>query len=561
MGRVVSSLIILTMLLLGCGQRAISQKPVGVADQLPDNGDVPQSQIDDEKTAAPLLVRPERTASIEPYEMPKPLQERLQQVRPDLIPPIQSSEFKVVNQHLKISSRESKMTFTGTLKINGRQDEVLNLTCAFDKSKVPWYCTNMLPSDEGVAAQRRLQASVECSDSYRCNQVSLELFIVIDGKTHSQLFQSEKFFIRRSSSGDIDEAENFPPRDPPVSKGSSGKKTPPPQMPKTVEPPIKVQEKPTRAKEPSANTAHPWLEDQEESVLPEFGPDPSENSDPLSPQEILEIMEDPNAAIEFTPPVLPPSPTSERFSIPGIEKLRPQIDSKVPEQAIGRHNNGYLMSPVRVPDKGEGFICRKRANRSFAANLMAELLQGAAQKVKNLSSSNSPMIFANIAKQTGGKLCNGPGRCHASHQTGLDVDVVFPSTKPVSDMWNACSITVLTKKNRSGREVRQTVCRPGSGVVPEFDESRFWEFSKHITCAEGEPVIAMFVDAEIKKHLCRWVRAQGEDINSPASCAYKTLRAMKHSSGHYNHVHIRLRCPGNRRCQNAEVTLGKGVGC
>jgi murein endopeptidase len=83
---------------------------------------------------------------------------------------------------------------------------------------------------------------------------------------------------------------------------------------------------------------------------------------------------------------------------------------------------------------------------------------------------------------------------------------------------------------------------------------------KDFTCAKNKPVIAMFLDREIKQHMCEYARKTGEDL-SPGSCAFRALQALKHWEGHYHHVHIRLRCPGNHYCMNAAVTLANETGC
>ena len=50
-------------------------------------------------------------------------------------------------------------------------------------------------------------------------------------------------------------------------------------------------------------------------------------------------------------------------------------------------------------------------------------------------------------------------------------------------------------------------------------------------------------------------------VADPDSPAFKALQAMKHEPGHHNHVHVRFKCPGNRDCRDATVSLGRGTGC
>jgi murein endopeptidase len=217
----------------------------------------------------------------------------------------------------------------------------------------------------------------------------------------------------------------------------------------------------------------------------------------------------------------------------------------VKAQAIGFHNAGTLRNGTTLPASGPGFVCRKRANRNYGTEMTIQLLEGAAGAVEKAYPNKSPFVIANISKQGGGHLCNY-GSCHASHQTGLDVDVAFPSQKHNTDLWSLCS---------SGR------CKAGAKISDDFDEDRFFLFVKTLVAAKNKPVIAFFIDTQIKKYMCQWARNKGENLSDPDSPAFKALQAMKHEPGHHNHVHVRFKCPGNRDCRDATVSLGRGTGC
>jgi len=476
----------------------------------------PEQHMDQEAAkAAPFVVKGEVRSAMPAYQVPQKLRERLQETRPDLVAP-HSTRFEVFNQHLDIKAKDSSMTFTAVLRIAGKQDEAIELKCQFDQSASPWSCDQMYPTDPQVASQRRLQATVNCLDTHRCERVGVELFVVINGKTESQLFQNEKFYARKATSGDIDE------------ESDDGVKTldePVPMAPGAPRPPRRL-EKPR----PGPTTA------------PVIAPEPED----LSELELDEVMEDANVAIEINPPIPTPAPGRGQYSIPGIETLRPETGRNVKVQAIGSHSAGYLRSGATLDKSGPGFVCRQRADRNFGTDLTIELLKGAAGAVERKFPNKSPFVIANISKQGGGRLCNPSGSCHKSHQTGLDVDIAFPSNRKNSDMWSLCG------KGGCGR---------GASISSQFDEDRFWHFVKTLTCADSKPVIAMFVDAQIKRHLCHWVRNKGENVSDPNSCAYRSLQVLKHQPGHHNHVHVRFKCPGNRDCRDATVTLGRGTGC
>lgn len=553
--------------------------------------DVPPQQVNEESKAAPLIIKPERFMKLEPYQMPEILRERLEKVDPDLVPK-SSKEFQIFNQHLKISARESTMTFTGVLRIAGKADEEFELSCSFDKAQPTWACSDMVPTNEDIAKTRRLQASVECRDLYRCNDTSLTLAVVIGDKTHKQDFQAEKFRVRQSFSGDGEdegEEENIP-EIPPENSSPMEKEKPEiesiPRIPGEGEgkrPTVLEKPTPSTAKltnrvdeedrepaprkpAPKSTEKAPKDQPSEEGITEAVPSVDSEDEDgeeeegeddaPLSDEQLRALLDDPNSVIEYTPYISPPPFSAGKYTIPGIEKLHPRMDTGVPEQAIGRHNRGHLERAAKMPDRGDGFQCRAdRPERRFGTNLMIELLQGATAKIWKNYPNRYPIIISDIAKRTGGRLAK-----HKSHQTGLDADVAFPSSKQEKGLWTAC-VTFKKTVTVRGKVRTVTPCRPGGGAVSEFDKERFWQFSQQLTCAEKDPVIALFVDTEIKRHMCRWARQQGFDLTNPSSCSYRTLRAMKHQPGHNNHVHVRLKCPGNRLCRIKDVSLGNGTGC
>lgn len=578
-----TSILILALIMatVGCGEKKraprsgsytfVTDNPELLEKQEFERTLTPEARVEYEANkAAPLITKGRVKNEMKPYEMPKKFFERLEKAEPRLAVKA-SAKFKMSEPFLDIRSRKNRMTFTGILKVEGKQDEKIELSCVFDASQVPWTCSEMIPTDTKIAEERRLQATAVCLDTFKCEETGIEIFAVIDGKTESRLYQTKNFSARKAVSGDIEEEAPEvqpvgPQEDTPPIKPVPGKPTPP----KEYEPPVqhvkprdyqpqvidpkkdpKILEKPTRQQPAAPRPQNPpppanpisqappaAPQAQAQPMNEEFGPD-------LSEQELEDAMEDPNQAIEFNAPLPMPAPSKGKYSIPGIETLRPELGGDVRPQAVGAHNRGILKTGATLEDS-EGMMCRQRANRNFGTDMTIELLTEAAKSVNN---GQSKIVIANISKQGGGRLCNPSGSCHASHQTGLDVDIVFPSTRKVSDMWSLCG-------------PGQARCGAGSHISGDFDAKRFWKFTQTLTCAKGRPVIAMFVDKQIKRYMCNWVRQNtNEDLSASDSCAYRTLQAMKHSDGHHNHVHVRFRCPGNRDCRDATVSLGRGTGC
>lgn len=431
-----------------------------------------------------FIKKAERETEIPSYSVPEPIRNQIVRENPEILPP-ESQAFQLKNPQLKIKVKEATMIFTGTLWVKNAAPERIELACKFDPAK-SWICANMYPVSESIAKARRLQATVNCMDSYQCDEVGIELFVRINGKIESRFFQSIPFQVRRASSGDQDE-----------------------------------------------------------------GPIPVTETAPLTEKEVEDMIDDSNAAFEVEAPIPVPRPSSGEYSIPEIETYRPAPPpSQVPNQAVGAHNRGHLEKGAQLPTQGPGYQVRNGKVRSHGTNSMIESIQLAAAAMVQASPQGSDIVIADISNPTGGRLANRSGRFHASHQTGLDADIAFPMKNgQAGDLWAACS-------SGGGR------CARGQGVSANFDTERFWTFASSMVCQPQEPVIAMFIDTEIKRHLCAWARAKfPSELNNPSSCVFKTLRAMKYEPGHHNHVHVRLKCPGNPDCRNATVSLGKGTGC
>jgi murein endopeptidase len=545
----------------------------------PAAGEMSPTPPPDEKNA-PLLFNREKKSALTSYRVPEKLRERISEVQPTYHLPQSSKGFEVEDQTLTISAKHSTMTFSGVLKIPGRADEPIELQCHFDKAKL-WSCGDMFPTDEKVAGERRMQATMNCLDSYRCERVGVELFVIINGKTESQLFQSEAFYVRQATSGDEDDDDTdadaakgserlpensgkaygrLPGRDEKPVEKMQGRLLPTPEPIQPVPPSPLKPVAPPAEQNPGPIPLPPGVESHEglvgkpaESAAEKgsfFGPPPS---DTLTDDQLNTLLDDPNAAIEILAPIPQPPPVVNKLSIPGIEKLRPQIDANVRNQAVGSHNRGHLQLAAKLPNSGPGFIARKPTDQAYGTDLMIGLLQGASAQVDGAYPQQPAIVVAAIANKNGGRLINRSGHAHASHETGLDADVGFPSVKPVSDLWPACQVV---------RGAKGTTCKSGSALDPQLDKARFWLFLKELTCAEKSPVSVMFLDIQIKKRMCEYVRSlPNENLNDPRSCASRTLKALKHWSGHYNHVHVRMHCPGNPDCRENTLDLGKGTGC
>ena len=466
------------------------------------------------------------------FEMPKVLQDHLTLTQPELAPK-QSEGFSVYNQYIQIDPDTSVLTFAGVLKIPGKKDEAIQLSCQIDKAK-SWSCDNMFPVDAKIAAQRRMQATARCVDAYVCKQVGVKLFVLINGKIETQSFFSYKFQAWKASSGDNEPAPPAAPL-PKEEVFDAPQEQPAPDAPVVLEKPTVVEE----------TQATPEEKFQATAIEPE---EPS-----LTDEEIERLLNnegsEPSTAVEFSTPVATPAPAKGKDSIPQIEQQFPKMNTGIVDQAIGRHGSGRLARATALPASGPGLLTRNPGTSNYGTDLAIKLLVGATKEVDRVVPGKTAIAVGAISKDGGGKLGN-----HSSHQTGLDIDVAFPSSQRVTSSWEACS-PVVTTSSGSKR------CGDGAVVKDELDEKRFFLFLKSLNCAQGSPVMAMFLDKRIKAHMCRWAKANLPDLNDKNSCTAKIFRAMFHENGHHNHVHIRLKCPGNDSCTQNMIPLAATTGC
>lgn len=192
-----------------------------------------------------------------------------------------------------------------------------------------------------------------------------------------------------------------------------------------------------------------------------------------------------------------------------------------PAHAIGGYSNGCIEGAVALTDEGDGYkIAKPERNRRFGHPLLIGLIRDLGRALSRLKAS--PLSVGDLGQPRGGPAPNG----HASHQTGLDVDVWFqpPHGK------EAVSMVEPSRKQAS----------------PRFDEKMMRLLQ---LAAEDVRVERLFVHPALKKALC----------SAHASAAW--LRKVRPWWGHDDHFHVRLACPKDSPDCQAQSPLPPGDGC
>jgi len=202
-------------------------------------------------------------------------------------------------------------------------------------------------------------------------------------------------------------------------------------------------------------------------------------------------------------------------------------------RAIGTYTAGCVQGAVALPPEGFGFQTMRRYRRRFFGHptlirYVHELADAATKQGLGVLS------IGDLSQARGGPAPNG----HASHQSGLDVDVWF---------WLLRHGHILSAPERETIEAPSLVTTDGRAL----DTSQWsLQHAQLLRLAAGfDAVERIFVNAVIKKTLCQ---------QSPGASWLQKLRPWW---GHNDHFHVRLRCPiGDTECQ-AQEPPPPGDGC
>src|SRR5262245_13039627 len=95
-------------------------------------------------------------------------------------------------------------------------------------------------------------------------------------------------------------------------------------------------------------------------------------------------------------------------------------------QSVGGYSAGCVLGAVALPTTGDGFVVARPArHRSFGHPALVATIRDLGRRVKSLGLP--PLSVGDLGQARGGPAPSG----HASHQTGLDVDLFY--VRPTAD--------------------------------------------------------------------------------------------------------------------------------
>jgi len=207
-----------------------------------------------------------------------------------------------------------------------------------------------------------------------------------------------------------------------------------------------------------------------------------------------------------------------------------------PSRAIGSTANGCLSGGRELPVDGVGYaVIRLSRHRNYGHADMVDFVETLGRKAH---AAGLPLFYVgDMAQPRGGPLPFG----HASHQTGIDVDIWFTAdTHPG-----------LSNAARENPDLPSMVL-PGGRIDPSHFGPRQITL---LRLAVANPAVdRVFVNPSIKLALCR-------EFGGAAKGGRAWLRTLRPWFGHDDHFHVRLRCPeGSPDCE-PQKPIPDGDGC
>jgi penicillin-insensitive murein endopeptidase len=230
-----------------------------------------------------------------------------------------------------------------------------------------------------------------------------------------------------------------------------------------------------------------------------------------------------------TPAKIPPAP-SNAWSI-----LKAPSDGSA--QAIGQDAAGCLAGARALPLDGPGYaVVRTGRHRYFGHPELIDFIERLGRRAKD--AGLAAFYVGDMAQPRGGPLPFG----HASHQTGLDVDIWFTNrTSP-----------------HPGAAEREMPNLP-SMLLPDhsgIDPARFGTNQVALLrLAAADPSVdRIFVSPVIKLALCRGSAGGAKDGTG-------WLQRLRPWWGHDDHFHVRLACPEDSPLCAPQKPVPEGDGC
>ena len=219
---------------------------------------------------------------------------------------------------------------------------------------------------------------------------------------------------------------------------------------------------------------------------------------------------DPQPLSALANPNDPKTPAKQLFG-------RRATPARMESHVIGFYAKGCLAGAEALPINGPTWqVMRLSRNRNWGHPELIKFLKRLSSKGAKLGWPG--LLVGDMSQPRGGPMITG----HASHQVGLDADIwltPMPKRELAREEREETSATMAVAPSRL--DVDPTVWTPAHGALIR-------------AAAEDPKVQRVFVNAAIKKALCREAGGDGDWLNK-----------VRPYWGHDYHFHVRLACPSD----------------
>jgi penicillin-insensitive murein endopeptidase len=237
---------------------------------------------------------------------------------------------------------------------------------------------------------------------------------------------------------------------------------------------------------------------------------------------------DPKPLPPLAHPEGPKSPAKELFA-------RRATPAPIEARAIGFYAKGCLAGAVALPVNGRTWqVMRLSRNRNWGHPSLVEFLERLAYQAPKTGWRG--LLLGDMSQPRGGPMLAG----HTSHQVGLDSDIWLT---PMPDR-------ELSREERENMMATMVVAENRRDVDPKVWTRAHFNLIK--AAAEDPAVARIFVNAAIKKALCRDANGDGDRT---------WLRKVQPWGGHDWHFHVRLHCPADSPDCTPQPDRASDEGC
>jgi len=204
-------------------------------------------------------------------------------------------------------------------------------------------------------------------------------------------------------------------------------------------------------------------------------------------------------------------------------------------ESIGKYTAGCVINPRQLPIDGFGYqVIRTSRNRYYGHKELVLFTERLSTNVR--TNYSAKLLIADMTKRNGGPMLID----HSSHQTGLDIDILFLHKGNGNNEY-------LSISERERLSPKSLLNRSKTAVNPNKWNWINGEIIK--IAANDNSVDRIFVNPAIKVDLCN--KFKGQDW----------LQKVRPWWGHDGHFHVRIKCPEDDTKCISSPALPDGTGC